>query len=288
MNPWHEKIALQQKNPLKIIVSTVEDGFPTHWHQEIEIVYVLHGEMQIGINQSLYSLSPGDLLFIGSCELHHYVPNPLGCNKIILQLGKSFFDAYSDLIFGHRFVSPFLSASSDSVAGNGIYGGKAHLHGFMERTILAIYEEWSERKPGHELVIKARMNDLAAAIIRHLPMEAYSHQEKIKRLEQLERLDKVLKYIEADYGNEITLQSAADVSGFSVTYFSRFFKEATGSNFVDYVNTYRTNVAMELLSEHEESVTEIAFRAGFGSIETFNRVFKKVTGSTPSAYRNKK
>jgi AraC-like DNA-binding protein len=119
-------------------------------------------------------------------------------------------------------------------------------------------------------------------------MEAYSLQEKTKRLEQMERLDKVLKYIENDYGSEISLQSAAEVSGFSVTYFSRFFKEATGTNFVDYVHTFRANVAMSMLSNNDESVTEIAFRSGFNSIETFNRVFKKVTGSTPSVFRSKK
>jgi AraC-like DNA-binding protein len=283
MNPWHERIALKTNNPLKIIVSSLEEGFPTHWHQEIEIVYILDGHMQIGINKDVFSLKTRDLLFIGSCELHHYLPNPLGCRKIILQLGKPVFDAYSDLIFGYRFVIPHLNADSGIAVGSG-----GSLHGFIETNILAIYEEWETRAAGHELIIKARMNDLAAAIIRDLPMEAYSLQEKTKRLEQMERLDKVLKYIENDYGSEISLQSAAEVSGFSVTYFSRFFKEATGTNFVDYVHTFRANVAMSMLSNNDESVTEIAFRSGFNSIETFNRVFKKVTGSTPSVFRSKK
>jgi AraC-like DNA-binding protein len=283
MNPWHEKIALKTNNPLKIIVSSLEEGFPTHWHQEIEIVYILDGQMQIGINKDIFSLTTGDLLFIGSCELHYYLPNPLGCRKIILQLGKPVFDAYSELIFGHRFVIPHLNAGSGIVAGSG-----GSLHTWIEKNIQAIYKEWEVRSTGHELVIKARMNDLAAAIIRDFPMEAYSLHEKTKRLEQLERLDKVLKYIENDYGSEITLQSAAEVSGFSVTYFSRFFKEATGSNFVDYVHTFRANIAMSLLLDNGESVTGIAYRSGFNSIETFNRVFKKVTGSTPSAFRSKK
>lgn len=283
MNPWHEKIALKTNHPLKIIVSSLEEGFPTHWHQEIEIIYVLDGHMQIGINDVLYSLTAGDILFVGSCELHHYLPNPLGCRKIILQLGKPIFEAYSDLVFGHRFVMPHLIESS----GISIDSGES-LHGIIERHIIALYREWETRESGHELVTKARINDIAAIMIRHLPMEAYSLQERTKRLEQLERLDNVLKYIESDYGSEITLQSAAEVAGFSVTYFSRFFKEATGSTFVEYVNSFRANIAMLLLTNNEESVTEIAYRSGFNSIETFNRVFKKVNGCTPTAVRSKK
>ncbi|BBI31697.1 AraC family transcriptional regulator [Cohnella abietis] len=283
MNPWHEKISLQLSNPLKIIVSTLEEGFPTHWHQEIEIVYVIDGQMQIGINEIVYSLDAGDILFISSCEVHHYLPNPQGCRKIILQLGKSVFDTYADLIFGHRFMFPHLKPDSSIP-----FDSKMSLHAWIKTHIVGILNEWETNLTGHELIYKARISDIAASIIRHLPMEAFSQHEKTKRLEQLERLDKVLKYIESDYGSEITLQSAADVAGFSVSYFSRFFKAATGSNFVDYVNTFRANIAMRLLLREEQSVTDIAYCSGFNSIETFNRVFKKVNGCTPSQVRSKK
>ncbi|MFC5530567.1 helix-turn-helix domain-containing protein [Cohnella yongneupensis] len=280
MNPWHEKIALKTNQPLKIIVSDEENGFPTHWHQEIEIVYVLGGNMQIGINKEIYSLHPGDLLFISSCELHYYYPNPLGCHKIILQLGKSVFDEYADHVFGHKFAHPLLRARDKT-------GELGDVSRKLEQTIQAILGEWEAGTVGHELAIKARMNDLAATIVRDLPLEAVPLQERTKRLEQLDRLDKVLKHIEREYASDIPLQRAADIAGFSPTYFSRFFKEATGSSFVDYVNTFRANIAMQLLAGDEHSVTEIAYQAGFNSIETFNRVFKRVNGEPPTRFRSK-
>ncbi|MFD0671236.1 helix-turn-helix domain-containing protein [Cohnella sp. GCM10027633] len=280
MNPWHEKILLKTNQPLKIIVSAEENGFPTHWHQEIEIVRVLDGDMQIGVGKDTYALHAGDLLLISSCELHHYYPNPLGCRKIILQLGKPVFDVYADHVFSHKFAHPFLrSADTDA--------GMLSLYRELEGPIAGILREWESGDNGHELAIKARMNDLAAAIVRHMPLEAVPLQERTKRLEQLERLDKVLKYIENEYSSDITLLSAAAIAGFSPTYFSRFFKEATGSSFVDYVNTYRANVAMSLLADGELSVTDIAYRAGFNSIETFNRVFKRVNGEPPTKARRK-
>ncbi|WP_052339728.1 AraC family transcriptional regulator [Gorillibacterium massiliense] len=276
MNPWHEKIALKTNNPLKIIVGHEEAGTASHWHEEIEIVYILEGQMCIAINDDAYALKSRDILLISSCAVHRLYPNPAGCGKIILQIGKSVFGGYSDSVFGRRFTSPLLTTEDE-------------LHGKLESIISAILHEWGEGGEGFELVIKARIHDLGAAIIRTVPMEAYSQQERTRQLEQLERLRNVMAYIERDYASDITLQQAADLAGFSPTYFSRFFKEATGAGFVDYVNEFRANIAMSLLqSSHGESVTDIAFQAGFNSIETFNRIFKKVSGLTPSQFRNKK
>ncbi|MFB9278815.1 helix-turn-helix domain-containing protein [Cohnella cellulosilytica] len=288
MNPWHEKIALNTGQPHRIIVSTVENGFPVHWHQELEIVYVLEGRMRIGINDELYALEPGDVLFIGSCELHHYEPNPQGCHKMILQLGITAFDAFSDLIFGQRILTPHLRASAGDGGGPSASGEEEALRNAVERHFAAIHEEWRGREIGHELVLKARTSEIAALVVRRLPMEPYSAQERTKRLEQLDRLNKVLKYIETEYAGDLSLGSAADIAGFSPTYFSRFFKEATGTTFVDYVNAFRANVARLMLADGDDSVTGIAYRAGFNSIETFNRVFKKIHGRAPSSFRHKK
>jgi len=276
MNPWHEKISLNSNNPLKIIVGHEEAGTPSHWHEEIEIVYIIEGHMQIAINDDKFALRSRDILLISSCAVHRFYPNVEGCSKIILQIGKSVFGSYSDSVFGRRFTSPLLTEEEV-------------LHGKLEPLIRTILHEWGKGSEGYELVIKARIHDLGVAIIRSVPMEAYSLQERTKQLEQLERLRNVMAYIERDYATELTLQQAAEVAGFSPTYFSRFFKEATGIGFVDYVNEFRANVAMSLLqSSYGESVTDIAFQSGFNSIETFNRVFKKICGLTPSQFRSKK
>ncbi|MFE4711437.1 helix-turn-helix domain-containing protein [Paenibacillus sp. NPDC056722] len=284
---WHEKIRHKTSQPLNIIISSLEEGYPAHWHKELEIVYILGEGMQIGIGGEIYTLRTRDILLINSCEVHQNFANPNGCAKIILQLDKLPFGAWGDLIFNQKIVQPQLRPAVTDEQTN---TWQATLHGELERLILNIQREWEGQSDGFELVINARMHDLMALLLRQVPREIYSKEALTKRkirLEQLDRLEGVLNHIENHPGSEMTLKQAADISGYSIYHFTRLFKEATGVTFVDYINIFRANYAGQLLLGSDMSITEAAYRAGFNSIETFNRVFKKVNGCTPTLYRSK-
>ena len=64
------------------------------------------------------------------------------------------------------------------------------------------------------------------------------------------------------------------------------FSRHTGATFIQYLNARRVDMAAEMLSQSDLPVTQVALRVGFGSIATFNRVFRTQKGCTPSQYRN--
>ncbi|RXZ83205.1 AraC family transcriptional regulator [Paenibacillaceae bacterium] len=273
-HPWHEMITSKTGTPLKIIISPVEFGTSSHWHKELEIVYILEGSMQIELESAIYEMSQGDLLVIGSCDVHRYFANPRGCNKIIIQLDKSMFETCGEAYFSRRFAEPHLRPGQS-------------LHAELEREMLKINHEISERLPGYDPAIKTSAYAIITAIVRGMKMAEHTRDERSRRHEKLSRLENAICYIEQHYDKDITLSQAAENNGYSVYHFSRFFKEATGHSFNDYLNMHRIRVGCQLLGDVTLPVTSIAYRIGFNSIETFNRVFKKQTGCTPSAYRSK-
>jgi AraC-like DNA-binding protein len=93
-------------------------------------------------------------------------------------------------------------------------------------------------------------------------------------------------FIDEHSEEEVSLTKVAKLVNISPNHLSDKFKEVTGVNFVDYIARTRTAKARELLDNSNLRISEIAFAVGFQSLSQFNRVFKKLTGKSPSAYRD--
>ncbi|SDD51055.1 Helix-turn-helix domain-containing protein [Paenibacillus sp. UNCCL117] len=98
-------------------------------------------------------------------------------------------------------------------------------------------------------------------------------------------IDFVYDYLEQHYDKDITLDSIADKLNISRGYLSRYFKEKTGEYFVDYVNSVRINKAKKLLLHPDIRIQDAAQSVGYQNINSFNRMFKKLTGITPTEFR---
>lgn len=107
-----------------------------------------------------------------------------------------------------------------------------------------------------------------------------------RRLSGEDAFNRALDYLNKNYAENITLDVLADYAGFSRYTLSRMFSRHTGATFIQYLNARRVDMAAEMLSQSDLPVTQVALRVGFGSIATFNRVFRTQKGCTPSQYRN--
>ena len=103
--------------------------------------------------------------------------------------------------------------------------------------------------------------------------------------ETMQKINAACTYIRKYCTKTITLDEVANYTGFSRYYFSRIFKQVTDHAFTEYLAKQRIGYAQKLLSDSTLSITEIAFQSGFKSIPTFNRVFKKWEGYSPSEFR---
>lgn len=101
-----------------------------------------------------------------------------------------------------------------------------------------------------------------------------------------ERILHTLKaYVAKNYTN-VSLESAAELVHMNPHYLSRYFKQHTGGNFSDYVNTIRMNKASELLRDPNANVAEVGIAVGYSSTKNFSDTFKRHMGVTPWAFRS--
>lgn len=98
---------------------------------------------------------------------------------------------------------------------------------------------------------------------------------------------KATEYLQSHVEEAFSLSAAAGVACMERTAFSKSFRRRTGVTFRDFAQAYRISRAVEIMKIADKPISEIAFDVGFGSIATFERVFKKITGETPSRCRNR-
>lgn len=261
--------------PVNVFTTDVQE-FPPHWHEWIEIVYVLGDELKIGVNNSIYTMKERDILIVGMGEVHYFLMQPQKCDRIILHFDLSLFDDLSNYISGRRITNPLISFKADNA------GLDTIVHDYFERLILRVSQEAGTKELGYEFIVGARIYDIAGGILRYIPNEKLCPSEMNKHIRRLEILNQVTRYIEENLRDEISLSEVSRAVNFSMYHFTRFFKDTTGMTFWQYLNNYKVSKAVNMLVNTNDSISEIAFNSGFNSIKTFNRVFRQIKGCSPS------
>lgn len=273
-----EKTVLEPDFPFRLFFNDGYTNVPHHWHEDIEIIYLVEGSLKVGVANNTWQLSQGDILIIGSGEIHYFFQGSEFSNRAVIQFRLSIYDSFLSGTKDTKAIKPMLAHSRCLTKGD-------EIHSLMEKHIKDIIMEHREANEGYKLILKARLYDLAGILLRHIPKQEYSLQELSKEQERLKRMEDVFQYVEANYQNHIDLDNISNAIGFSKYYFTKFFKESTGMTFVDYLNNFRVTKAQWFIIEEESSMAEVAYKSGFNSVKTFNRVFKNITGCAPLEYK---
>ena len=152
----------------------------------------------------------------------------------------------------------------------------------MEMIIDALQKEWNERSRHFRIVILANLAALVALIDRAASTDANvrDHGEEHNPL-----IADILAYIEARFREPVSRSTVSEHIHRSPCYVSDLFKKSTGLSLKEYLAHRRVDEAKRLLEqERGKKIITIAYEAGFSNLWTFNRTFKKITGTTPSEY----
>jgi AraC-like DNA-binding protein len=124
----------------------------------------------------------------------------------------------------------------------------------------------------------------AQGMIKMLSAIEFENASSRTRAEPVE-IWKTRKFIEEHSGEELSLRRVAKAVNIHPNYLSERFKHVTGMNFVEYVACTRFKEACRLLLDGDLKISDVAFAAGFQSLSQFNRVFKRLSGKSPTQFR---
>ena len=265
------------KSAAPVDVSLPRDmSFVAHWHKEIEVMYVLEGELGVGINRDFRVLSAGEMSICGKNDIHYYSSEGLHSKTVMTIFDPAMIGVKQLGVDFVTLCSAFLGEIKD-----------AQDRRTVETLFMSCAEELSSKNSMYIPLLKLKLNEIFLLIFRNNP--DYRHmctqKKETVRDEDLKPMQKALKYLEDNYTDEITLDTMSEYAGLSPFYFSRLFKNTTGTNFNTYLKQLRINNAEYLIKTTGGHIIDIAYQAGFKSIRTFNRTFMKIRGYTPQSVR---
>ncbi len=262
-------------------LSAYERGtFAWHWHPEIELTFILNGEMVYQVNDQIYKLHTGQGLFCNTNALHTgHMLHEKDCEYLSVTFHPRMIYGFENSVIHRELVEPVLH---NQALGSVVFEGREQ----WEKEILWDMEKIEKTEDGEDFPL--RIQELLLRIWRNLVMYGCGRQTEQKALTQgrdLERIRKVLDFLHSHYAERITLEQVAEQMNLCRSESCRFFKKYMKQSVFDYLIDYRIQKSIAFLLNGEDSVTEIAMKVGFSSPAYFTKVFKEKMQCTPLNYR---
>lgn len=260
---------------------SIPDSLPKvepHWHTEMEIIYVKRGRGKVSFGTRSAEVREGTIIPIMPGELHSIEGGPerMEYENIIFSLSILESSDEDDWI-RKNVLMPLRSG--ELVFERPIAPGTP-IHAEAASVIDELDDICSDMRDGFYLLVKSRLLSFLYVLYSH----RQSRADELRKTHN-EALRRVMSYVKEHYTEEISLETAAEIAGYSPSHFMRFFRDETGGTFTGYLMDYRLSYASYLLRESSGKISDIAMNCGFNNLSYFIRSFKQRYGLSPRDYR---
>lgn len=239
-----------------------------HLHQDIELLYVMEGEIELQLLDKVFTLKNEDFVIINSNHRHSWR------SKQEVAVCEIHFD-YA-MMMNYLDKKLMILHCNSSIEDDDRYD-------FIRSQLSRLISECAVNADKMTFNKKSLIYGLLDYLVRYFMVDETSGVLEKDDI----RVEKMLQYVNANYNRSISLQEMADFMYMAPSSFSRFFKKTVGTNFIEYVNQLRLHFALQDLCYTNNSITWISEAHGFTNASAFCRVFKDEYGESPMSYRKK-
>lgn len=243
---------------------TTSGYVPFHWHNSIEALLVLNGELTVTMNRKTTSITNNEFIIISSGVIHDVRNTPN--QALVLQIPLQIFDPYvakpEEILFDmSRPISTKLKKQ-------------------IIAQLLKINQAVYEKPTGYLFDAEIALTEFLKLIVLNLGEEGKNVFSNVGS-----NLKNLLVYIDSHYREEISIQQMARQSGYNASYLSRLFKKNMGITLTEYIYEIRLSRFYDDLLETDKPINELMDRHGLTNRRTSREQFKKMYGILPHEVR---
>lgn len=248
-----------------------------HWHDDIELIYVISGHMLYNINGKIVTLDEGNGIFVNSKQFHYgFSDDKSECIFICILLHPLLLN--TSYYIEQKFLTPLLS--ENSIPFYVLHQNIDWEHHILD-SILNIYENLNS--PISELFSMENFFKIYGLLYTNLNIKKPNAQKN----HRINSLKTMISFIQAHYKEKISLSEISSAGNVSKTSCCSFFQKYTNKTPVEYLNDFRLRKSIELLTSTDLTITEICYNVGFSGASYYTELFKKNFGCPPKEYRKK-
>ncbi|MCB2305388.1 AraC family transcriptional regulator [Clostridium estertheticum] len=248
-----------------------------HYHDDYEIYYLLDGKRHYFIKDKVYDIKKGDLVFVKKNEIHKtFDAGAPYHQRILITFKKSYLNNILVEAKNYDLLSCFHGNTN-------VLRLKIDEQKSIESLLSKMLYEDTHQVDSSSIYLKIMLTEFLILVERLLKNAPSYHIETTNLTHK--RISEIITYINKNYVENLTLDFLSKRFFISTYYLSRTFKNVTGLNLNQYVNTIRIKAAQKLLFSAELNITNISEEVGYRSITHFGRVFKSITGVSPLKYK---
>lgn len=256
-----------------------EDIIPWHWHDEMELVYMAEGKMNVKTPSESFLLERGDLVAINSNVLH-YASAVGECRLHSLVFSPLLVTGNDNSIYAKKYIQPLISCNSFS----GLFIGI----GIKDVSVWfnTAFEALAQDTRGFEFIVRENLSRICFYLYEQFEQQL-SEKERPLNQDNL-RLRKMLEFIHKNFADSLSLADISNSADISERECMRCFQKTIQISPVQYLLKYRIMQGAEMLfGDKGKSISEIAADCGFDSPSNFTKIFRRYYNCTPREYRQK-